>query len=155
MPCFVNFELADLDDPRIGDLLATHARLALGAARCRVGHALDLDGLRHPDIQVFSIAVDGRPVAVGALRRLDALAGELKSMFVDDSMRGQGLGSKLLAQLIETARGAGLTRLYLETGAADYFAAARALYSRHGFIPCEAFADLSPHPDSCFMSRRI
>lgn len=49
----MKFLPADLHDPRIADLLATHTRRALAAARCRTGHALDLDGLRQLDIEVF------------------------------------------------------------------------------------------------------
>lgn len=40
---------ADLSDPRIQNLLATHTRRALSSARCREGHALDLDALRRID----------------------------------------------------------------------------------------------------------
>jgi len=146
---------ADLDDARIADLLSTHARLALGAARCRVGHALDVDALRSLDIEVWAIWLNDGPVGVGALRRLSPSDGELKSMYVVDAARGRGIGARLLAHLIESARRQGLQRLFLETGASDYFAAARSLYASAGFSPCDAFADMPPHPDSCFMSRPI
>lgn len=63
---------ADLSDPRIQQLLASHTQRALHNARCREGHALDLDALREPEIDVRAIWHRGQPVAVGALRRIDA-----------------------------------------------------------------------------------
>jgi len=146
---------ADLDDARIRALLATHAERALSNARCRVGHALDLDALRVPQIEVISLWRDGEPIAVGALRVLDASHGELKSMFVADAARGQGIGVRLLDHLVDAARGRGMKRLSLETGTSAYFDAARRLYAGRGFERCEAFADLPPHPDSVFLSRSI
>ncbi len=146
---------ADLDDPQIQALLALHTERALANARCRVGHALDLSALKANAIEVWGISLNGQVMAVGALRKLDATHGELKSMFVADDYRGQGLGRQLLAGLIERARELGLSRLSLETGASDYFEAARALYANTGFKPCAAFADLQPHSDSVFMTRAI
>lgn len=146
---------AGLSDPRIQQLLATHTQRALRNARCRKGHALGLEALRGPDMHVRSIWKAGEPIAVGALRRLDNAHGELKSMFVADAVRGQGVGQRLLDHLIEFARERGMTRLSLETGTADYFHAAQMLYARNHFMTCEAFADLPPHEDSVFMTREI
>ncbi len=146
---------ADLADPRVQDLLRTHTTRALSNARCRAGHALDLDALRQPNIEVRAILRDGEPVAVGALRPLDTTHGELKSMFVADEVRGQGIGRALLEHLVDIARGKGMTRLSLETGTSNYFDAARALYALNGFEVCEAFADLPPHDDSVFMTRTV
>jgi len=154
-PSQLEFQPADLDDPRVGALLSTHAERALAGTHCREGHALSVDALRDPAIEVWSIWRDDAPVAVGALRRIDSAHCELKSMFVADPARGLGVGRRLLDALVATARDHGMTRLSLETGASDYFDAARRLYAKHGFEICEAFADLPPHPDSVFMSREI
>lgn len=152
---YLAFREADLADPRIQHLLASHTERALSNARCREGHALDLDALRGSNIDVRSIWKDGKPIAVGALRAVDATHGELKSMFVADEARGRGVGRALLDHLVDFAREKGMTRLSLETGASDYFDAARALYARNGFEVCDAFADLPPHDDSVFMTRTI
>lgn len=146
---------ADLDDARIRAMLATHAERALSNARCRVGHALDLDALRGRQIEVLSLWRGGEPIAVGALRALDVSHGELKSMFVADAARGQGIGGRLLDHLVDAARRRGMKRLSLETGTSSYFDAARRLYMKRGFERCEAFADLPPHPDSVFLTRKI
>lgn len=151
----LEIRLADLDDANTVCLLTTHARLALGSARCRTGHALDVDALRDPTIEVWSIWRRDHPVAVGAIRRLSAEHGELKSMFVADDARGMGVGQALLEHLIEVARRRGMTHLSLETGASEYFKAARRLYAGNGFEVCDAFADLPSHPDSIFMTRAI
>lgn len=152
---YLAFREADLADPRIQHLLASHTERALSNARCREGHALDLDALRGSNIDVRSIWKDGKPIAVGALRTIDATHGELKSMFVADEARGQGAGRALLDHLVDFAREKRMTRLSLETGVSDYFDAARALYARNGFEVCDAFADLPPHDDSVFMTRTI
>lgn len=76
-------------------------------------------------------------------------------MFVADSFHGQGMGQKLLDHLIDVAHQRSMSRLSLETGASDYFEAARSLYLRNGFRPCPAFADLPPHDDSVFITRVI
>jgi len=151
----LEIRIADLDDALIVGLLSTHAQLALAGARCRQGHALETDALRDPAIEVWSIWRADRPVAVGAIRRLSPNHSELKSMFVADSARGMGVGRILLEHLIEVARSNGMTRLSLETGASTYFDAARALYASQEFQVCDAFADVSPHPDSVFMTRKI
>lgn len=151
----LNIRIADLEDPRITELLTTHAELALSGARCRQGHALQAEALHDPGIQVWSIWRGENPVAVGALRSVSSSHGELKSMFVAESARGEGLGRVLLDQLIEVAKDCKMKRLSLETGASDYFDAARRLYRHNGFEVCEAFADLPPHPDSVFMTREI
>lgn len=151
----LQFVKADLTDSRVQQLLQTHTQRALANARCRQGHALDLGALRQPDIDVRAILREDKPIAVGALRAINATHGELKSMFVADEARGQGVGHALLNHLVDHARAKGMTRLSLETGASSYFDAARALYARNGFEVCEAFADLPPHDDSVFMTRTI
>lgn len=151
----LEIRIADLEDAAVVELLATHTTRALAGARCRPGHALDIDALRDPSIEVWSIWQDDKAVAVGAIRRLSANHGELKSMFVADDARGRGIGRLLLNQLIEVAASAGIERLSLETGASDYFSTARRMYARHGFEVCDAFADLPAHPDSVFMTRTV
>ena len=79
-------------------------------------HALDIDGLRHPAITFWSAWVDGELAGIGALKRLDAARGELKSMRVDDRFRGSGVGRAILRHIVHDARERGMTSLWLETG---------------------------------------
>lgn len=43
-------------------------------------------------------------------------------------------------------------RLSLETGSDPFFAPARALYAKHGFVPCPPFGSYRPDPLSTFMT---
>ena len=61
----------------------------------------------------------------------------------------------MLAHIIAAARAMGLKRLCLETGSFDFFAPARALYARHGFVECAPFEDYKPDANSTFMTREI
>jgi len=57
---------------------------------------------------------------------------EVLNIAIDPSRQGQGLGTQLLHQLIETLRRQGIRRLYLEVRESNL--AARALYQRAGFL---------------------
>ena len=57
--------------------------------------------------------------------------------------------------MIEAAREAGHRRLSLETHPGNYFAAARALYSRYGFTECQPYADYRLDPASIYMTKEI
>ncbi|HPU16302.1 MAG TPA: GNAT family N-acetyltransferase [Polymorphobacter sp.] len=146
---------ADLDDPRVVSLLETHHETARAAVPICSAHALDVTGLRAPDISIWAAWDDDTLLALGTLRRLDASHGEIKSMHTAAAHRGKGAGSAILAHIIATARGQGMTRLSLETGATDYFEPARALYRRHGFNGCAPFGDYVPDRNSVFMTRKL
>ena len=66
--------------------------------------------------------------------------------------RGRGVAATVLAHLLDAARDRGLDRVSLETGTEDYFAAARRLYARHGFVPCAPFADYTDDPNSAYLT---
>jgi putative acetyltransferase len=141
-----------LDDPRVVALLHTHLTRARAETARGSAHALDLSGLRSPDVTFWSAWEGDSVVGVGALRRLSADHGEVKSMHTAEAARGRGVGSALLRQIMATARAGGMSRLSLETGAWPYFAPARALYARHGFVECGPFGDYREDPNSVFMT---
>jgi putative acetyltransferase len=142
-----------LDDPRVVALLHTHVTRARAETARGSAHALDLDGLRAPEITFWSVWEGDAVVGVGALKRLSADHGEVKSMHTAEAARGRGVGSALLRQIVATARARGMGRLSLETGSWAYFAPARALYARHGFVECGPFGEYHPDPHSVFMTR--
>ncbi len=145
----------DLDDPRVRALLAHHLTTARAATAPESAHALDVEGLKAPDV-TFCAAWDGDALlAVGALKRLAADHGEIKSMHTAATHRRRGVARAMLLHLLDAARAMGLSRVSLETGSADYFAPARALYRRHGFAECPPFADYVDDPNSVFMTRVI
>jgi putative acetyltransferase len=142
----------DLSDPRVVDLLHLHLTRARAETAPGSAHALDLTGLQSPDVSFWTIWDDETLLGVGALKRLSADHGEVKSMYTVQSLRRRGTGSAMLRHIIATARASGMSRLSLETGSWDYFRPARAFYSRHGFVECPPFADYLLDPNSVFMS---
>lgn len=118
-------------------------------------HAFDIDRLRDPAV-IFWSAWSGDEIAgCGALKRLDAARGEIKSMRVADAFLGRGVGRALLDHIISEARAIGLTSLWLETGSAPAFTPALRLYESAGFTRCGPFDDYKPDPFSIFMTLRI
>lgn len=145
-----------LDDPRVVALLHAHMTRARAETGRGSAHALDVSGLRAPDITFWS-AWEGEGDAavlagVGALRALGPEHGEVKSMHTAEARRGRGVGGALVRHIVAAARARGMTRLWLETGSWPYFAPARAMYARHGFVECGPFGDYRPDPNSVFMT---
>jgi putative acetyltransferase len=146
----------DLSSPEIIALLVEHRRRMFLHSPPQDVHALDLDGLRRPDITLWSAWRDAQLAGCGALRELDPAHGEIKSMRTADAFLRQGVGAAILVHIMGEARRRGYRRLSLETGKQDAFAPARALYARHGFHPCGRFGDY-PEGDtsSYFMTLEI
>ena len=145
----------DLSGPEIAALL--HAHLAHSAAHSPPEsiHALDLEGLRAPDVSFWSVWWDGTLVGCGALRELSPDHGEIKSMHTAVAYRGKGVGAQLLNHILCEARARGYQRVSLETGSMAGFAPARALYARFGFKPCAPFAAYREDPNSVCMSLEV
>ena len=144
-----------LDDPRVVSLLRTHVELGRAHTAPGSAHALDLSGLRAPDVSFWSVWDGDTLAGVGALKTLSADHGEIKSMHTVESMRRRGVGSLMLRHIMEEARSRGMTRLSLETGSWPFFVPARALYARHGFVECPPFGDYKPDPNSVFMTLEL
>jgi putative acetyltransferase len=118
-------------------------------------HVMPLDAMREADLDFFA-AWDGEDLAgVGAVKRLDAGHGEIKSMHTAAAFRRRRVGQAILDHILDHAAALGLSRLSLETGAGDVFVAARALYARNGFSDCAPFGPYKPDPNSVFMTRRL
>ena len=143
----------DLTGREIAEFLDDHVRQLRAISPPESKHALDLDGLRRPEI-TFWTALDGDTiVGCGALKRLDATHAEVKSMRTAPPRTRGGGASSLLGHIIDEATRMGFRRLSLETGSAEFFRPARRLYEKFGFTYCEPFADYRPDPNSAFMTR--
>jgi putative acetyltransferase len=70
------------------------------------------------------------------------------------SRRGRGVAGRVLDHLLADARRRGIRRVSLETGSAEFFAPARALYTRAGFVPCPPFGTYREDLHSVFLTRR-
>jgi putative acetyltransferase len=143
----------DLDDARVRALIAHHLSSSRATGGC--DHALEIDELKAPGIRFWAAWDEERLLGVGALQRLSHDHGEIKSMHTASDARRRGVANAMLLHIIDAARAAGMLRLSLETGAWDYFAAARALYQKHGFVICEPFGNYPPHESSVFMTRTL
>ncbi|TFV80894.1 GNAT family N-acetyltransferase [Microbacterium sp. dk485] len=151
----VTIALADLDDPRTRALVSAHLSGMRAASPPESVHALEMAGLQHPDVTLWSAEVDDRIAGIAALSRLDDTSGEIKSMRVDEAFLGRGIGRALLHHVMGAARKRGMTRLWLETGSTDEFLAARRLYESEGFIPCGPFGKYRADPFSVFFTRPL
>ena len=144
-----------LDDPCVIALLHAHVTRARAETARGSAHALDLPGLRAPEMTFWSAWEGDVVVCVGALRSLSADHGEIKSMHTAEAARGRGVGTAMLRHIMDAARARGMSRLSLETGSWPYFAPARALYARHGFVECGPFGDYREDPNSVFMTIKL
>ncbi|HKF40572.1 MAG TPA: GNAT family N-acetyltransferase [Candidatus Acidoferrum sp.] len=142
----------NLTDPRVLELLHTHLTSARAETAPGSDHALDLAGLQSPDIRFWTIWDAATLLGMGALKRLSASHGEIKSMYIAEEMRRKGIGAAMLRHIVAVARASGMSRLSLETGSWDYFRPARALYASYGFVECPPFADYVLDPNSVFMT---
>lgn len=147
------------EDPGTGDI---HALLLEHLADMRLHsppesvHALDLDGLRAPEITFWSVRRDdGVLLGCGALKQLDVECAEIKSMKTAAAHLRKGVAQLMLDHIISVAKARGLKTLLLETGSPDAFIPARKLYVARGFIECQPFADYQLDPFSVFMSRDL
>ena len=147
--------LDDLKGPEIAALLTEHLEDMRATSPPESVHALDLDGLRQPNIRFWTLW-DGRNLAgCGALKWLDTEHAEIKSMRTAATYKQQGVASQILQHLINDAKAAGLQRLSLETGSMAFFQPARNLYAKFGFELCGPFADYTLDPNSLFMTKKL
>jgi putative acetyltransferase len=145
----------DLSGPQIAEFLAEHVAQMRSITPLESKHALDLDGLRAPDVTMWSVRDGEAVLACGAIKRLDARHAELKSMRTAVARTRGGIASRLLTHILDEARRMGFTRLSLETGTAEFFLPARRLYEKFGFDYCAPFADYRPDPHSAFMTKLL
>lgn len=118
-------------------------------------HALDLEGLRRPDVTFWSLWEGDELLGCGALKALSADHGEIKSMRTARKHLRRGVAADMLRHIIGEAERRGYRRLSLETGAMAAFEPARRLYARFGFEICGPFDGYREDPNSVFMTRRL
>jgi putative acetyltransferase len=148
----VRIRVDDLTGPEIRALLEEHLRSMHELSPPESVHALDLEGLRRPEITFWTAWEEGALVGCGALKELDRSHGEVKSMRTAASHRRKGVGRAMLAHIVAEARARSYARLSLETGAMAAFLPARRLYESFGFRYCAPFADYTDDPNSAFMT---
>jgi putative acetyltransferase len=150
-----SFRLDDLSGEPTRSLIARHLAAMRANSPPESVHALDIDGLRAPDVTFWSVWLGDEIAGCGALKSLDARRGEIKSMRVADKFLGRGIGRALLEHLIREAKARGMQSLWLETGSTEAFLPALRLYETAGFKRCGPFDTYVDDPFSVFMMRTI
>ncbi|WP_433786732.1 GNAT family N-acetyltransferase [Actinomycetospora sp. CA-101289] len=141
----------DLTGPEVAALLGEHLAEMRAVSPPESTHALDLDGLRRPEVTFWTVWDGADLLGCGALLELDPAHGEIKSMRTASTRQGRGVGAALVVHVVAEAHRRGYRRLSLETGSSAHFAPARRLYARHGFVPCPPFGDYPDDPHSAHM----
>ena len=125
-------------EPRDHDEVWNLHNLALNRVNAHGGNGQWDDDLHHVDevyLQAggeFLVGVlDGRIVAMGALKRVDAQRAAIKRMRVHPDVQRQGYGSAILSALEIRAIALGYRTLSLDTTTRQ--AAAQAFYTYHGY----------------------
>lgn len=155
----LHIRLDDLSDARIAFFLEDHLQDMRATSPPESVHALDLSKLRDASVHFWSAwlpaesgALDGTLVGTGAIKQLDTVHAELKSMRTSAAFRGKGIARQVLLHIFEQASALGFKRLSLETGTQPFFAPAHSLYLSHGFEPCGPFGSYTLDPHSRYLT---
>jgi len=151
----MKIKIDDLSGPEVIELIREHLEGMALHSPPESRHALNLDGLKKPEITFWSAWEQEELAGCGALKELDNLHGEIKSMRTATSHLRKGVARRMLAYIIEEAKRRGYQRLSLETGSMDAFEPARRLYESFGFQYCGPFSDYKEDPNSVFMTKEI
>lgn len=147
-----------VEDPsgaEVAAFLGEHLADMFATSPAESVHALDVEALRGTTVTFWTVRDGDVLLGCGALKEIGADHGEIKSMRTTVAARGRGVGAAMLAHLVAVAEGRGYVRLSLETGTQEYFAPARRLYARHGFVECGPFADYTVDENSAYFTREL
>lgn len=148
----MEIKIDDLTGPEVAELVGEHLQGMLLNSPPESIHALNLEGLRKPEITFWSAWEGKELVGCGALKELDGQHGEIKSMRTSASHLRKGVAKRMLQHIIEEAKRRSYRQLSLETGSMDAFEPARRLYASFGFQYCQPFSDYIEDPNSVFMT---
>jgi len=151
----LQIKVDDLSSSDIAELLALHYQRMREVSPPESCHVFNIDELRQANVTVWSAREENDLLGCIALKELNSLSGEIKSMKTSEANLRKGIGEILLNHLHGVAKRRNYKFLYLETGSMKYFEPARKLYERHGFKFCSPFSEYVEDPNSVFMSKNI
>src|SRR5918998_5983532 len=99
----MEIKIDDLGGPEVHELLREHLRNMLLHSPPESVHALDIEGLRKPEITFWTVWENGELLGCGALKELDSQHAEIKSMRTSSSHLRKGVAKTLLNHIIEEA----------------------------------------------------
>src|SRR5437763_10325571 len=94
----------DLTRPEVHELLREHVRSMHLHSPPESVHALDLDGLRRPEITFWTAWEGGELLGCGALKELDNTHGEIKSMRTAAAHLRKGVARNMVGHILDEAR---------------------------------------------------
>ena len=145
----------NFDNIEVHNLLIKHFIELRSVSPVGSTHVLDIAGLKDSSIKFWSLWEGSELMGVGAIKFLDKMHGEFKSIRVNDKFRGKGYGLEVINHLINEARKLSIEQLSLETGAGNFFQNAMVLFSKCGFKTCEPFSHYEKDANSVYMSMLI
>ena len=145
----------DLTGSAIQQLLQAHLQNMAEISPPESIHALDLDGLRQPNVTFWTVWENTELLGCGALKELDCYHGEIKSMRTATAHLRKGVARHMLEFLLQVAQQRGYQKVSLETGSMAAFKPAHRLYQKYGFIECPPFASYVEDPNSLFMTKQL
>ncbi len=151
----MDIKVDDLTGSEIAELLQEHIQSMAQHSPPESIHALDIEGLRKPEITFWSVWDNSELLGCGALKELDSQHGEIKSMRTAALHQRQGVAATLLKHILEEAKYRKYKRVSLETGSMDAFVPAHNLYASFGFKKCGPFADYVEDPYSIYMTKEL
>ena len=151
----MQIKVDDLTSKEIAEFLEQHINEMKAVSPPESKHALDLNGLRKPEITFWTVWNKDALVGCGAIKELDASHAEIKSMRTAPEYRNRGAATMLLRHIIEEAKSRNYNKLSLETGSMAFFEPARQLYLKFGFVYCEPFASYKKDSNSVFMTKEL
>jgi putative acetyltransferase len=137
----MEIKVDDLSGSEIAEFLEAHIRKMKSVSPPESKQALNVEGLRKPEIISWMVWDGGRLIGCGAMKELDADHTEIKSM--------------LLQYILDEAKLRGYRRISLEIGSMLFFEPARNLYAKYGFENCAPFSPCREDPNSVFMTRKL
>ncbi len=139
----LHIEITDPDDPAARWCLSRYyeelAQLFEEGFEPEKSSAADTAGFAPPRGAFLVARIADRPVACGAVTLTSDAVGYIKRMWVDASVRGLGLGRRMLEALEATAADLGCDTVQLETNRA--LTTAIRLYRSAGYEEVDAFND--------------
>ena len=145
----------NFDNLEVHELLIKHFIELRSVSPEGSAHVLDISGLKDPSIKFWSLWEEKNLMGSAALKFIDKEHGEFKSIRVSDNFRGKGNGTIVINHLINEAKKLNIKRLSLETGAGDFFLAARKLFNKCGFKTCKPFSHYKNDINSVYMTKLI